>query len=67
MNYILRSDRSQIRIEAIEDYVEQDSEVRVIDKVVDAMDIETLRLKIGDNEFIGRPMFSPKDILKLYI
>jgi transposase len=67
MNYILGNDRSQVKIECIEDYVDADSGVRVIDKIIDALDIESLGFKIGNNDFAGRPMFDPKDILKLFI
>lgn len=67
MNYILGNDRSQARIECIEDYVEADNKVRVIDKIIDALDIEFLGFKIGNNDFVGRPMFEPKDMLKLMV
>lgn len=67
MNYILGNDWSQIRIECIEDYVDADSEVRVIDKIIDALDIESLGFKIGNNDFSGRSMFDPKDMLKLMV
>lgn len=67
MNYILGKDRNQVRIECIDDFVDADSEVRVIDKIVDYMDIELLGFKIGSNDAVGRPMFDPKDMLKLFI
>ena len=67
MNYILGNDRSQVRIECSEDYVETDSEVRVIDKIIDVLDVESLGFKIGSNDFVGRPMFDPKDMLKLFV
>ena len=67
MNYILGKDRTQARIECYEDYVEADSAVRVIDKIIDVLDIESLGFKIGCNDISGRPMFNPKDILKLFV
>ena len=67
MNYILGEDRTQVRIECYEDYVESDSEVRVIDKIIETLSIESLGFKIGNNDISGRPMFSPKDILKLFV
>jgi len=67
MNYILGKDRSQVRLECLEDCVEENSEVRVIDKIIDTLNIEDLGFKIGNNEVVGRPMFDPKDILKLFI
>lgn len=42
MNYIYGDDREQVKIESMEYYVKKDSEVRVIDKIVDAMDIESM-------------------------
>jgi transposase len=47
--------------------VEADSEIRVIDKIIDTLDIESLGFKIGNNDISGRPMFSPKDMLKLFV
>ena len=35
MNYILGRDRLQASVECFEDYVETDSEVRVIDKIIE--------------------------------
>lgn len=67
MNYILGNDRSQVRIECIEDYVDADSEVRIIDKIIDSLDIESLGFKIGNNSTTGRPMYDPKDMLKLFV
>lgn len=67
MNYICGNDRSQIKIESIESYVEEDSEVRVLDKIVDAMDIENIGFQIGNNNEVGIPKFNPKDLLKLFI
>ena len=67
MNYICGDDREQIRIELMEDYVEKDSEVRIIDKIVDAMDMESMGFNIGNNDVAGRPKFSPRDLLKIYI
>lgn len=67
MNYIQGEEREQIRLESIESYVEEDSEVRVIDLIIDKMDIESLGFKVPNNETTGRPAFNPKDLLKLYI
>lgn len=62
--YIHGESREQMRIES---YVEEDREVRVIDKLIDIMDIESLGFKVGNNEFVERPKFDPRDLLKLYI
>jgi transposase len=67
MNYLLGTDRSQVRIECPEDYVDSNNEVRVIDKIIDTLNIESLGFKIGNNDFVGRPMFNPRDMLKLFV
>lgn len=67
MNYLLGIDRSQVRIECPEDYVDSNNEVRVIDKIIDTLNIESLGFKIGNNDFVGRPMFNPRDMLKLFV
>lgn len=67
MNYIQGEQREQIRLESIESYVEEESEVRVIDLIIDKMDIKSLVFKVLDNEITGKLAFNPKDLLKLYI
>ncbi|WP_138205961.1 transposase, partial [Haloimpatiens lingqiaonensis] len=67
MNYIHGDDRKQTKIEIMEDYVDNDSEVRIIDKIIDVMNIESMGFKVGNNDEVGRPKFNPKDLLKLYI
>jgi transposase len=67
VNYILGSNRTQIRIECFEDYVGADNEVRIIDKIIDALDIQSLGIKVGNNDIVERPMFDPKDMLKLFV
>lgn len=67
MNYICGNDREQIRVESIEDYVEKDNEIRVVDKIVDCMNLKNMGFITGNNEVVGRPKFDPKDLLKLYI
>lgn len=66
MNYIQGEKREQIRMESIESYVEEESEVRVIDAIIDKMDIESLGFKVAKNNTTGRPAFNPRDLLKLY-
>lgn len=67
MNYIQSVTREQVRMESIESYVEEDNEVRVIDIIIDTMDIESLGFKVSNNKSTGRPAFDPMDLLKLYI
>lgn len=65
MNYIQGEQREQIKIESVESYVEEDNEVRVIDLIIDKMDIESLGFKVPNNEITGKTAFNPKDLLKL--
>lgn len=67
MNYILGNDRKQTRFESYEDHIEEDNEVRIIDKIVDALDLDSLGFNLGNNDSSGRPMFDPIDLLKLFI
>lgn len=62
MNYV---QGEQIRMESMESYVEEDNEVKVIDLIIDKMDIESLGFKVPNNKTTGRPSFHPKDLLKL--
>ena len=67
MNYIKGESRSQIKIECLDEFVGEDSEVRIIDKVIDTLDIEALGFIMGKNEAVGRPMYNPRSLLKLYV
>jgi transposase len=67
MNYIKGKDREQLRIESIESYVDEDSEVRVVDKIIDYIDIESLGFTLGNNSAAGRAAYDPRDLLKLYV
>jgi transposase len=67
MNYVFGKQRDQILIESIEEYVHDDSEVRVMDKLVDSFDLYSLGFLTGKNDETGRPKYSPQDMLKLYI
>ena len=52
-------------MESMESYIEEDNEVRVIDLIIDKMDIESLGFKVTNNEIKGKPAFNTKDLLKL--
>ena len=68
MGYIQGVDRNQISIlpDCLEDYVGEENEVRVIDALVDGLDISELGFK-GEHAAEGRPGYDPRDMLKLYI
>lgn len=54
-------------MECLNDFVDSDSEVRVIDKIIDTLDVEKLGFSLGDNEEVGRPKFDSRDMLKLFV
>jgi len=69
MGYIKGQDRNQIILfpESIDDYINDDSQVRVIDEYINQLDIGVLGFKKDSSPIIGRPPYDPRDMLKLYI
>ena len=69
MEFICGENRDQGTFlpDRVEDYVAANNPVRVIDVYVDGLDMEQLGFeKYAPNE-TGRPMYAPKDLLKLYL
>jgi len=69
MGYIEGQDRNQIIMfpESIDEYISEDSPVRIIDAYVDQLDMEKLGFKRATAPVIGRPPYPPRDLLKLYL
>lgn len=69
MKYITGESRNQITFlpECIEDYVSENSPVRVIDAFVNQLDMDKLGFKRAKPNDTGRPPYNPRDLLKLYI
>ena len=69
MKYIQGTDRNQLSIlpECIEDYIDEDNQVRVIDAFVNSLDMEKLGFERAVPNLMGRPSYDPRDLLKLYI
>ena len=67
MGYKQGSERKQVRLlpPSIEDYVPENSEVRIIDAFVDR--INDVKFQYTDFEGRGNQPYNPKDMLKLYI
>jgi transposase len=69
MKYVEGFDRNQAILfpQCIDEIIPQDSEVRIIDLFVDSLPLQELgfmdHIPVDD----GRPMYHPKDLLKLYI
>ena len=66
--FIEGEDRKQATLfpERLDDYVEEDSPVRVIDVFIDDLDISGLGFK-AEPAHTGRPGYHPKTMLKLYV
>ena len=66
--FIEGQDRSQGTLfpERLDDYVEEDSPVRVIDVFIDDLDISGLGFRT-ELAATGRPRYHPKTLLKLYV
>jgi len=69
MDFIKGDNRDQITLlpDSIDEYVSDDNPVRVIDAYIDQLDFETLGFSKHQPNDTGRPMYDPKDLLKLYL
>ena len=52
--------------ERVDDYVDEDSAVRVIDVFIDRLDISGLGFKTEPSD-TGRPGYNPRTMLKIYV
>ena len=69
MKYIEGFNRNQAVLfpQCIDDIIPQDAEVRIIDAFVEALPLQDLGFMGHTPVEDGRPMYHPKDLLKLYI
>ncbi len=69
MEFIAGENREQITMlpNCLDDYVGEENTVRVIDAFVESLDMEGLGFEKSVPNDTGRPMYNPKDLLKLYI
>ena len=69
MEYIRGEDREQSLLipESIEEYVEENSTVRVIEAYVNSLDLKALGFTHSEPAQTGRPSYAPQDMLKLYV
>lgn len=69
MGYITGESRNQIMLfpESIDEYISDENSVRVIEVYVEKLNIEELGFTKSTPNDTGRPPYSPKDMLKLYI
>lgn len=69
MNFICGTNRNQGTLlpDTVDDYVSANNPVRVIDAYVESLDMESLGFEKYEPNNTGRPMYNPKDLLKLYL
>src|SRR3974390_1400317 len=67
--FVEGSDRSQVTLfpECLEDWIGGDNPVRVIDVLVEELDLGEIGFSGVDPEVTGRPSYHPSVLLKLYI
>lgn len=69
MSWIEGRNRSQIMLlpESLDELIDPENPVRVIDAFVDGLNLEKLGFSQAEPSVMGRPAYSPHDLLKLYI
>lgn len=67
MPYVISENRYQVRKTTLDSLVSANSEARIIDAFVDALDLEKLGVKKAVPAKEGMPAYNPRDLLKLYI
>ena len=67
--FIEGEDRRQVTLlpECLDDFIGVDNPVRVIDAVVDELDLEALGFLGAEPAATGRPAYHPSVLLKIYI
>ena len=62
-------DRDQVLLfpESLDEYVSEDSPVRLIDAFVERLNLAALNLQGIESKEMGRPSYNPKDLLKVLI
>lgn len=69
MRYVRGVDRRQATLlpAVVDDYVGENSPVRVIEAFVDSLDMAELGFGRAEPASTGRPGYDPRDLLKLYV
>jgi transposase len=69
MEYISGEDREQTILlpDCLDKYIDPNNAVRVIDAYITSLDLAELGFKNPEPHETGRPMYDPKDMLKLYV
>jgi len=69
MEFISGADRNQVVFlpDSVDDYVDENNPVRVIEAYVNSLNLSDLGFTKPEPNDTGRPMYNPKDLLKLYV
>ncbi|MEA4849424.1 MAG: IS1182 family transposase [Clostridiaceae bacterium] len=69
MEFIMGKNRNQINLlpDSIDDYVDENNAVRVVDAYINSLNLAELGFSQPQPNNTGRPMYDPKDLLKLYL
>ncbi len=69
MEYISGVDKGQVIMlpDCVDDYVGAENPVRVIDAYIESLELSDLGFHRAQPNETGRPSYSPKDLLKLYL
>ena len=67
MGYITGTNRDQITLITLDDFVDENNLCRLIDAFVNSLDFKELGFKYSATNDTGRPPYDPADMLKLYI
>jgi len=69
MEYIcgISRDQGTLLPERVDDYIAANNPVRVIDAYVESLNMKELGFSKHEPNNVGRPMYNPKDLLKLYL
>ena len=69
MDFISGDNRNQITLmpDSVDDYVDDNNSVRVIEAYIDSLNLAALGFAKAQPHDTGRPMYDPKDLLKLYV
>ncbi len=67
MDYIKANNRHQIRMNCLEEQMEDDNQVRFMDAFVEKLDLASLGYIVPKLNTEGRPPFAPQLFLKLYL
>ena len=69
MSYIQGVSRNQAVLfpDTVDDYIEEDDPARLMDLFIDRLDLQKMGFVRSEPKAEGRPGYSPRDLLKLYV